>query len=116
MKRFLIALLSVLLMMSCMTAMVAAEEAEKPGTIADATNIPAFVESYNSNLEASGCDKTFNEDGSLTLTGTWGIDDNSAIASVKIRYRTLWRTTSPGMTSTRTCPIKVVRTRLWLSV
>lgn len=106
MKRFLTALLSVVLVLSCMTAMmsVSAEEAEIPGAIADATTIPSFVEAYNAKLTTSGCDKTFNEDGSMTLTGNWTAESDSAVGELTIQYKNLMEDHFTGYDSYKKLP------------
>ncbi len=108
MKRFLTALLSVLLVLSCMTAMVSvsAEEVDESKTITEATHVQSFIEAYNSSLTAGSCDKTYNEDGSLTLTGNWTLENDSAIGTLTIKYKNLMEDHFTGYDSYKDLPNK----------
>ena len=81
-----------------------ASGAVKP-EIQDAANMTAFAEDHKTYLKATGCSVNVNRDGSVSFTGTWGIDGDIE-AYAQINYLQLMKKYYEGYKSQSDLPNK----------
>ena len=81
-----------------------ASGAVKP-EISDAANVTAFAEDHKAYLRATGCAVNVNRDGSVSFTGTWGIDGDIE-AYAQINYLQLMKKYYEGYKSQSDLPNK----------
>jgi hypothetical protein len=81
-----------------------ASGAVKP-EISDAANVTAFAEDHKAYLRATGCAVNVNRDGSVSFTGTWGIDGDID-AYAQINYLQLMKKYYEGYKSQSDLPNK----------